>query len=98
MKALLGLVFALAVITGCAAKPHDGNFTGLVDIGAGRWLHLNCQGSGSPTVFIIPGKGSYARVWNAVPEFMIVWVLMWGGWQLALLAVIALSVREANSR
>jgi pimeloyl-ACP methyl ester carboxylesterase len=64
VKALLGLVFALAVVAGCAAEPHDGDFAGLVDIGAGRWLYLNCQGSGSPTVFIIPGKGSYAEVWN----------------------------------
>jgi len=64
VKALLGLVLALAVVAGCAAKPHDENFTGLVDIGAGRWLYLNCQGSGSPTVFIIPGKGDYAVSWN----------------------------------
>ena len=42
------------------------NFAGLVDIGDGRWLYLDCQGSGSPTVFIIPGKGSYAEVWNVV--------------------------------
>lgn len=67
MKALLGLVFALAVVTGCAAKPHDRDFAGLVDIGAGRWLYLNCQGSGSPTVFIIPGKGSNAEAWNIDP-------------------------------
>jgi pimeloyl-ACP methyl ester carboxylesterase len=64
VKALLGLVFALGVVAACAAKPHDANFTGLVDIGAGRWLYLNCQGNGSPTVLIIPGKGSYAEVWN----------------------------------
>ena len=72
MKALLGLVFALAVVAGCASDPHDGKFTGLVDIGAGRWLYLNCQGwghrplagDGSPTVFIIPGKGSSAELWN----------------------------------
>lgn len=64
MKALLGLIFALALVSGCAANPRDDNFAGLVDIGGGRWLYLNCQGSGSPTVFIIPGKGSYAGVWN----------------------------------
>jgi pimeloyl-ACP methyl ester carboxylesterase len=64
VKALLGLIFALALVSGCAANPRDDNFAGLVDIGAGRWLYLNCQGSGSPTVFIIPGKGSYAGAWN----------------------------------
>ena len=36
-----------------------------MDIGDGRSLFLNCQGEGSPTVFVIPGKGSYADAWNA---------------------------------
>ena len=40
----------------------------MVEIGDGQALFLDCQGVGSPTVFIIPGKGSYAEVWNvAVP-------------------------------
>ena len=39
---------------------------GLFDVGDGRKLFLDCQGSGSPTVFIIPGKGSYAEAWNFV--------------------------------
>ncbi|MBJ7339826.1 MAG: alpha/beta hydrolase [Mycolicibacterium sp.] len=39
--------------------------SGLVDIGGGRSLFLNCQGEGSPTVFVIPGKGGYADAWNA---------------------------------
>jgi pimeloyl-ACP methyl ester carboxylesterase len=66
VKALLGLVFALAVVASCAANPREANVAGLVDIGGGRWLYLDCQGSGSPTVFIIPGKGSYAEAWNVV--------------------------------
>lgn len=66
MKALLGLVFALAVLAGCAAQPREENFAGLVDIGDGRRLFLNCQGTGSPTIFIVPGKGSYAEAWNVV--------------------------------
>jgi pimeloyl-ACP methyl ester carboxylesterase len=66
VKALLGLVFALVVLAGCAPKPHDPDIAGLVGIGDGRRLFLNCQGTGSPTVFIIPGKGSYAEVWNVV--------------------------------
>jgi pimeloyl-ACP methyl ester carboxylesterase len=40
--------------------------SGLFDIGDGRKLFLDCQGSGTPTVFIIPGKGSYAEAWNVV--------------------------------
>jgi pimeloyl-ACP methyl ester carboxylesterase len=68
VKALLGLVFAVALVAGCASKPGDANVAGLVDIGAGRWLYLNCQGTGAPTVFIVPGKGSYAEMWNVVVQ------------------------------
>jgi pimeloyl-ACP methyl ester carboxylesterase len=49
----------------CPPANADDEFSGLVDIG-GRSLYLNCQGVGSPTVFIIPGKGSYAEAWNVV--------------------------------
>jgi pimeloyl-ACP methyl ester carboxylesterase len=54
---------AVALVTAPAASAAD--FAGLVDIGGGRSLFLNCQGEGSPTVFVIPGKGSYAEAWNA---------------------------------
>jgi pimeloyl-ACP methyl ester carboxylesterase len=73
---------ALCVPTACANRPApagpassaappssqatDGAFSGLVDIGDGRKLYLDCQGTGTPTVFIIPGKGSYAQAWNYV--------------------------------
>jgi pimeloyl-ACP methyl ester carboxylesterase len=53
----------VALVTAPAASAAD--FAGLVDIGGGRSLFLNCQGEGSPTVFVIPGKGSYAEAWNA---------------------------------
>ena len=66
MRALFGLILAVAVVAGCASKPHDPDFAGLLDVGDGRTLYLNCQGTGSPAVFIIPGKGSYAEVWNVV--------------------------------
>jgi pimeloyl-ACP methyl ester carboxylesterase len=63
MTALLVLV-AASVGRGLAAADAT-DFAGLVDIGGGRSLFLNCQGAGSPTVFVIPGKGSYAEAWNA---------------------------------
>ena len=60
LAALAATAIALA---GCAHRaeppPH-----GLFSVGGGRSLFLDCQGSGSPTVFIIPGKGSYAEAWN----------------------------------
>lgn len=57
----LGVVAALL----CAPVAHAQDFAGLVDIGDGRSLYLNCQGQGSPTVFVIPGSGSYVQAWNA---------------------------------
>lgn len=57
----LGVVVALL----CAPIARAQEFAGLVDIGDGRSLYLNCQGQGSPTVFVIPGSGSYAQAWNA---------------------------------
>jgi pimeloyl-ACP methyl ester carboxylesterase len=66
MRAVFGLVLAIAVVAGCASKPHDPDFAGLLDVGDGRALYMDCQGTGSPAVLIIPGKGSYAEVWNAV--------------------------------
>jgi pimeloyl-ACP methyl ester carboxylesterase len=58
--------FTALTVSGCQhadtpAPPH-----GPVDIGSGRTLFLDCQGDGSPTVLIIPGKGSYAEAWNVV--------------------------------
>jgi pimeloyl-ACP methyl ester carboxylesterase len=66
VRALLGLFLAVAVVAGCAVKAHDDDFAGLVGIGNGRGLFLECRGSGSPTAFIIPGKGSWAAQWNVV--------------------------------
>jgi len=66
VKALLGVLFALAVVVGCAPQPHGKNVAGLVDIGNGRVMFLSCQGAGSPPVFIIPGKGSDAEAWSTV--------------------------------
>jgi pimeloyl-ACP methyl ester carboxylesterase len=65
---LVALVLATATLAGGAATTAAADRTAMVDMGAGRKLYLDCQGAGSPTVFIIPGKGSYAEVWNvAVP-------------------------------
>lgn len=63
--ALLAALTALA-LSGCRpagppAPPH-----GPVGIGDDRTVFLDCQGDGSPTVLIIPGKGSYAEAWNVV--------------------------------
>ena len=56
---------ALILAAGCASSAAAPDLR-LVDIGGGRALFLDCQGTGVPTVFVIPGKGSYAEAWNFV--------------------------------
>lgn len=70
MNKLLAAALGVATALTCAPIAHAQDIAGLVDIGAGRSLYLNCQGEGSPQVFVIPGKGSYAEAWNAavVPD------------------------------
>ena len=45
---------------------HPTDFTGLVDIGNGRSMYLECRGSGLPMVVLISGKGSDAADWSKV--------------------------------
>ena len=63
-RARVALLTTAMTLAGCATASADADFSGLVEIAPGRGLYLNCQGTGSPTVFIIPGKGSYAEAWN----------------------------------
>jgi pimeloyl-ACP methyl ester carboxylesterase len=64
----LGVILAVLIVGagGCGNVAADTGPSGLFDVGDGRTLFLDCQGSGSPTVFVIPGKGSYAEAWNVV--------------------------------
>lgn len=60
------LVAAVLIVASGAGLPNAAADTsGLIPIGGGHSLFLDCQGSGAPTVFVIPGKGSYAQAWNA---------------------------------
>jgi pimeloyl-ACP methyl ester carboxylesterase len=43
-----------------------GDFAGLVDIGGGRRLWLECRGSGSPTVILEAGYPNTAEVWDTI--------------------------------
>lgn len=47
-----------------SAGPGDRDVSGLVDIGGGRSLYLECSGSGSPTVLLISGTGNAGDVWR----------------------------------
>jgi pimeloyl-ACP methyl ester carboxylesterase len=41
-----------------------GNFAGLVDIGSGRKMYLECRGTGSPTVVLVGGLRASADDWS----------------------------------
>ena len=60
---LAPLAIALASFATPAAAA---DFAGLVDIGGGRKMYLECSGAGSPTVVLISGKGNGAADWNEV--------------------------------
>jgi CubicO group peptidase (beta-lactamase class C family)/pimeloyl-ACP methyl ester carboxylesterase len=46
------------------AAPVLGNFAGLIEIGAGRKMYLECGGSGSPTVILESGYRNDADIWS----------------------------------
>ena len=51
-----------------ASKPASDNFAGLIDIGGGRKMYLECSGSGSPTVILESGYRNDADIWSAELE------------------------------
>jgi len=70
------LILVVLLLAGCgpstaSATTSSGNastkparsFAGLVDIGGGRKMYLECRGSGSPTVVLVSGLDSAADVW-----------------------------------
>jgi pimeloyl-ACP methyl ester carboxylesterase len=46
------------------AVAGPGDFAGLVDIGGGRRLYLECRGSGSPTVVLEAGYRNHGGIWS----------------------------------
>lgn len=65
---VLGLLASLVMVVGpatadCAAR---GDFAGLVPVGGGRQIYLECRGAGAPTVVLISGKGNGAADWRLV--------------------------------
>jgi CubicO group peptidase (beta-lactamase class C family)/pimeloyl-ACP methyl ester carboxylesterase len=51
-----------------APVPAAGDFAGLVEIGDGRKMFLECRGSGSPTVILESGYRNDAEIWNSPLE------------------------------
>lgn len=76
-RLLIGLRAALLsaplFATALAAPPAGGgtqannrDVAGLVDIGDGRRIYLECRGTGSPEVILISGKGNDAADWSEI--------------------------------
>ena len=62
---LLGYIYEpLAEAADAKAYPPPGQ---LVDVGGYR-LHINCTGSGSPTVVIVAGLGDWSTTWGGVVQ------------------------------
>src|SRR6266853_318705 len=51
-----------------APVPTTGDFAGLVAIGDGRKMYLECRGSGSPTVILESGYRNDAAIWSTPLE------------------------------
>ena len=43
-------------------------FSGLVDIGRGRKIYMECRGKGSPTVVLVSGLGNAADIWSVTAD------------------------------
>src|SRR6266516_4743014 len=58
------IVYAQAASQSSAPVPATGDFAGLVEIGDGRKMYLECRGSGSPTVILESGYRNDAEIWS----------------------------------
>jgi pimeloyl-ACP methyl ester carboxylesterase len=54
--------------TPVVATGDTGDFAGLVDIGGGRQMFLQCRGQGGPTVVLVSGYGNTGGAWTVLPE------------------------------
>ena len=63
---LVPLVTALGPAAAHAAE--SGDFAGLVDIGGGRKMYLECRGRGSPAVVLVAGLKASAEDWNTAKQ------------------------------
>jgi pimeloyl-ACP methyl ester carboxylesterase len=77
LRVTAGGVLALVLVTAAAvaaqgtvppARPAaQGDFAGLIDIGGGRHLYMECHGIGTPTVVLVSGLRDRGDIWNAAP-------------------------------
>jgi pimeloyl-ACP methyl ester carboxylesterase len=58
-----GLIVLGAASLSAQTAPTVGDYSGAIDIG-GRRIHLECRGSGSPTVILLSGYRNDADIWS----------------------------------
>jgi hypothetical protein len=62
--ALLVVALVATLDPPAAHARQSGDFAGLVDLGRGRKMYLQCRGTGSPTVVLVAGLRGSAEDWN----------------------------------
>jgi hypothetical protein len=70
MLALAVIALPALLTSAQAAGPlaADGDFSGLIDIGGGRKIYLECKGTGSPVVILEAGLRNRADIWSVKPD------------------------------
>jgi pimeloyl-ACP methyl ester carboxylesterase len=64
VKSLALIALACSLATTARAQ----SFAKRVDIGGGRMMYIECQGSGSPTVVLMSGAGAASDSWHAADQ------------------------------
>ena len=66
LSVIFSFLFPLvtALVPAAAHAAASGDFAGLIDIGGGRKMYLECRGTGSPTVVLVGGLRASAEDWG----------------------------------
>src|ERR1700751_3635915 len=62
------LLALIALVCSMATTAHAQSFAKRVDIGGGRMMYIECEGSGSPTVLLISGTDTASDLWHAADQ------------------------------
>lgn len=63
-----GFSFVVAAWASDSTTSHAESFAERVDIGGGRMMYIECDGSGSPTVLLISGTDTASDLWHAADQ------------------------------
>ena len=58
------LALDVQLVSAATGSAGSVDFAGLVDIGEGHKMYLECRGTGSPTVVLVAGLKGSAEDWN----------------------------------